>query len=217
MTDYTTLRTAMVDTQVRPSDVTRFQVINAMLTVRREIFVPADQKDVAYAGTSIDLGNGRIVPDPRVLAKMLDALDIGPEDLVLDIGCGLGYSTAVIGQMAEAVIGVEEDESLFREAEANLAAESVDNAVVVNKPLVQGAPEHGPYNVIFVNGAVEQLPETILDQLKEDGRIAAIFLEGSAGHCRVGVKAEGHIAWHTAFDATAPVLPGFAKEPEFVF
>ncbi len=217
MTDFPTLRSAMVDTQVRPSDVTRFQVINAMLTVRREMFVPTDQRDVAYAGMAIDLGNGRIVPDPRILAKMLDGLDIGPGDLVLDVGCGLGYSTAVIAQMAEAVIGLEEDETLAAEAEANLTTESVDNAVVVQGRLAEGAPQHGPYDVICINGAVEFVPDTILDQLKDGGRIAAIFVDGVVGHCRIGAKAEGHVAWRTAFDATAPVLPGFARTPEFVF
>ena len=215
MTDYAALREAMVDSQIRPSDVTRYHVIHAFLTTPREAFVPRDKRPVAYAGEHIPLGGGRVVPDPRVLARLLDALDPGPGDLVLDIGPGLGYSTAVIAAMAEAVIAVESDPALAAEAEAALQAQAVDNAIVVTGPLEAGAPRHGPYDLIVIAGGVEQIPQAIADQLKEDGRIGAIFMEGEAGHCRIGVKRAGAIAWRTAFDATAPVLPGFTREEVF--
>jgi len=215
MVDFATLRTVMVDTQVRPSDVTRLTVIDAMLHVRREVFVPAEKRDVAYAEGEIPLRPGRSVPDPRVLAKMLDVLDPGPEDLVLDIGCGSGYSTAVIGHMAEAVIAVEEDQALAAEAEENLSAESVDNAVVVNAPLAGGAERHGPYDAVFIGGAVEILPDAIAGQLKEGGRIIAIFMQGVSGQCRLGVKAGDRIAWRAVFDAGAQVLPGFERKRGF--
>jgi len=215
MSDYASLRTAMVDCQVRPSDVTKFPIIDAMLTVRREVFVPTSKRDVAYAGTHIELGEGRVVMDPRILAKMLDALDIGPSDLVLMLGCDLGYSTAVVARMAEAVIAVESDADLATEAEANLAAESVDNAVVVSAPLTRGAPKHGPYDVMLFGGAVEMIPPPLLAQLKEGGRVCALFAEGPLGQCRYGVKIGGKVAWRTIFDATAPVLPGFDRRVEF--
>ena len=219
MTDFTALRTAMVDCQIRPSDVTKFPIIDAMLKVRREVFVPARLREVAYAGDHISLGGARVMLDPRVFAKMLDALDICPDELVLDLGCGLGNSTAVIARLAEAVIAVEADEDMAREAESNLAAEQVDNAYVVTAPLAEGAAKHGAYDVIVVNGGVETIPESILAQLKEGGRIGAIWVEKAnsqgGGKCRVGVKTARGVAWHDVFDATAPMVSGFERETEF--
>jgi len=207
----------MVDCQVRPSDVTKYPIIAALLDVPREAFVPADKRDVAYAGEHIMLENGRVVMDPRVLSKMLDFLDISPDELVLDLGAGLGYSTAVIAKMAEAVVAVEEDADMAAEAEASFADHSVDNAAMVTGPIAEGAPKHGPYDVISVNGAIEEMPAAILDQLKLGGRICAIFMDGPAGRCCLGVKTDSGVSWRRAFDATAPVLPGFEKQSEFVF
>jgi protein-L-isoaspartate(D-aspartate) O-methyltransferase len=215
MTDFAALRTAMVDCQVRPSDVTKFPIIDAMLKVRREVFVPAARRDVAYAGAHVPLGGGRVVMDPRVLAKMLDALDITPDELVLEIGAGLGYATAVIARMAEAVIAVEEDADLARDAEANLSEESVDNAVVVTGALTAGAAKHGPYDAMIFGGAVEVLPESLVAQVKDGGRIGAIVVEGGVGRAKIGIVRAGHVAWHSVFDAEAPVLPGFSKEVAF--
>jgi len=205
----------MVDCQVRPSDVTKFPIIDSMLRVPREGFVPASKREVAYAGAHVDLGDGRVVLDPRSLAKMLDFLDIGPEELVLNIGCGLGYESAVIAHMAEAVIAVEEDEHLAAEAEANLLANSADNVVVITGALAEGAAKHGPYDVVVFNGGVETISDAVLAQVKDGGRIAAIFMDGQAGQCRVGLKTGVHVAWRNAFDATAPVLPGMEKVLEF--
>ncbi len=215
MTDFTSLRTAMVNCQVRPSDVTKFPIIKAMLDTRREVFVPDAKRDVAYAGEHVDLGHRRVVLDPRVFGKMLEAVDIGPTDLVLDIGCALGYSTAVMAHMAEAVVAVEQDPDMAAEAEVNLADEAVDNAVVVPADLAKGAGQHGPYDAIVINGAIEVMPDDILAQLKDGGRIVAIFLTGSAGKCRLGLNASGRVTWRNKFDATAPVLPGFERIAEF--
>jgi protein-L-isoaspartate(D-aspartate) O-methyltransferase len=215
MTDYPTLRTAMVDCQIRPSDVTKYPIIEAMLKIRREEFVPSDLRKVAYAGEHIALGGGRVVMDPRVLSKMLDALEIGPDHLVLEIGAGLGYGAAVIGHLAEAVIAVEQDDALAEEAEVKLSDEAVDNAIVIKGALVDGAAKHGPYDVIVLNGGVEVIPEGLSAQLKEGGRIGAVFMHGNAGQCRVGVQTASGLAWRAVFDATAPVLPGFAKSTGF--
>jgi protein-L-isoaspartate(D-aspartate) O-methyltransferase len=215
MPDYAARRVMMVDTQVRPSDVTKYPIIAAMLDIPRERFVPDALREAAYAGHNLAVAPGRELLEPRTLAKMLDALDIGPGELVLDIGTGLGYSAAVIARLAEAVVAVEEDESMAAEAEAALAATGVDNAVVVAAPLAAGAAKHGPYDAIVVQGAVEVLPDAIADQLKEGGRIGCLFLEGALGLCRIGLKHEGRIVWRFAFNATAPVLPGFARAPAF--
>ncbi|MEN8831926.1 rRNA adenine N-6-methyltransferase family protein [Pacificibacter sp.] len=215
MTDFAKLRTMMVDTQVRPSDVTKFPIIEAMLTVARENFVPTALRDAAYVGEHVALGNGRVALDPRVLAKMLDALDIQNDELVLDIGVGLGYSSAVIARMAQAVIAVEEDEALATDAATALADAGADNVVVETAALAAGAPQHGPYDVVVLQGAVEDVPAAILGQVKEGGRICAIFLEGPLGIARMGYKLNGDITWRLAFNATAPVLPGFEAERAF--
>ncbi|WP_417274188.1 protein-L-isoaspartate O-methyltransferase family protein [Celeribacter halophilus] len=215
MPDFTQLRTTMVDTQVRPSDVTKFPIIEAMLTVPRENFVPEEKRAVAYVGDHIDLGNGRVVLDPRILAKMLDALNIENDELVLDLGCGLGYSSAVIARMAQAVVAVEEDEALAEEAAKALVANGSDNVILETGPIAKGEPQHGPYDVVIVQGGVEEMPEDILSQVKEKGRICAIFIDGALGIVRIGYKIDGEITWRMVFNATAPVLPGFEKRAEF--
>jgi len=215
MQDFATRRMMMVDTQVRPNDVTKFPIIEAMLHVPREDFVPAARREAAYIGENVPLEGGRVLLEPRNFAKMLDVLDIQPDDLVLDIGCGLGYSSAVIARMAEAVVAVEEA-ALAGQAESALAAAGADNVAVVEGALAAGSPKHGPYCVILIEGGVEEVPQALLDQLKEGGRIAALFMDGALGTVRIGRKIDGHIGWRDAFNAAAPVLPGFAATKEFV-
>ncbi|MBT8476281.1 MAG: protein-L-isoaspartate O-methyltransferase [Alphaproteobacteria bacterium] len=215
MTDYAARRIMMVDTQVRPSDVTKFPIIEAMLTVPREAFVPSGRREAAYVGENLALGGGRVMLEPRTLAKMLDALDIQPDELVVDIGPGLGYSSAVIARLAEAVVAVEEDEDLASEAETALSEAGADNVALVQGALANGAAKHGPYDVIVVEGAVEEVPQAVIDQLKEGGRVAALFMEGALGVCRVGYRIDGAVTWRFAFNASAPVLPGFEKQKSF--
>lgn len=215
MTDFAHRRRMMVDTQVRPSDVTKFPIIDAMLKVEREKFLPETLQEAAYTGENISLGRGRVMLEPRTLAKMLDALNVTGEELALDIGCAQGYSSAVIARMAQAVVAVEEDEAMASEAESVLASTGVDNVIVHNGPLAKGAAEHGPYDVILIQGGVVKVPDTILDQLKEGGRIACLFMEGALGVVRLGYKTHGRISWRFEFNASAPVLPGFDKEAVF--
>lgn len=217
MTDFAARRRTMVDTQVRPSDVTKYPIIDAMLTVPRELFVPSGRRETAYIGENLPIAPSRVILEPRTLAKMLDALDIKDHELVLDLGAGLGYAAAVLARLAGAVVAIEEDKALAAETEATLAEVGVDNVAVVVAPLTEGAPRHGPYDVILVEGAVEEVPEAILAQLKEGGRIGCLFLDGALGVCRIGYLAEGGMTWRDAFHAAAPVLPGFARRPDFVF
>lgn len=205
----------MVDTQVRPSDVTKYPVLEAMLAVPREEFVPEALREVAYAGAPIVLENGRVILEPRNFAKMLDVLGIESSDLVLDLGCGLGYSAAVIARMADFVVALEDDAAMAADAEQRLNAAGVDNVAVIAGDLNQGAPKHALYDVIMLEGGVEQVPDALLAQLKDGGRIAAIFLEGRAGAVRIGYKHKGHVDWRHAFNASAPVLAGFETETEF--
>lgn len=215
MSDYAARRRTMVDTQVRPSDVTKFPIIDAMLSVPREAFVPQARRETAYVGENLDIGGGRVLLEARTLAKMLDALSIEDDEMVLDVGSALGYSAAVVARLAEAVVALEEDEAMAHEAEAALAEAGADNAAVVTGPLAAGAAKHGPYDVIVIEGAAEEVPAAILDQLKEGGRIACLFMEGTLGVCRIGRKHDGHVSWRFVFNASAPVLPGFEKARAF--
>ena len=130
MTDFSTRRRVMVDSQVRPSDVTKFPIIEAMLSVPREVYVPEAQAEAAYVSECVDLGEGRVLLEPRTFSKMLDALNLQNGELVLDLGCGLGYSSAVIARMVDAVVAVEEDAAMAADAQANLSGNDVDNAAV---------------------------------------------------------------------------------------
>ena len=215
MTDFAARRRMMVDTQIRPSDVTRFPVIDAFLRVPREAFVPESRLEAAYVEENLSLGEARVILEPRTMAKLVDALALGPEDLVLDVGSGLGYSAAILSRLAGTVVALEEDEEMAREAEATLAAHGHDNAAVVAGPLAEGASRHGPYDAILIEGAVEALPQAIEEQLAEGGRIGAIFMDGALGEARIGRKHDGRIGWRLAFNAAAPVLPGFAAPRGF--
>ena len=206
----------MVDTQVRPSDVTKFPIIDAMLAVPREAYVPPGLREAAYIGENLGLGGGRILLDPRIFAKLLDALDIQPADVVLDLGCGLGYSTAVLARLADFVFGIEEDPAMAAEAQMILTEHGVDNASVECRALVAGTPTCAPFDIIIIEGAVEVLPPALIDQLKDGGRIGCVFAEGALGVARIGHKDQGRIDWRYAFNASAPVLPGFARASGFV-
>lgn len=215
MTDTAQLRTMMVDTQVRPSDVTKFPIIEAMLTVPRDLYVPDDRREVAYADLQIPLGGDRVMLDPRAMGKMLDMVNITPADLVLVVGAGGGYGVALAARLGQAVIGIEDDPALAAEAEAALAQDGVDNAVITTAPLTDGDAAHGPYDVILIEGGIETLPDALAAQLKEGGRIGVIVMDGVLGVARLGIKTGNVISWRDVFNATAPVLPGFAKKRAF--
>jgi len=217
MTDFAAVREAMVDGQVRPSDVTLYPVIEAMLTVPREDYVPEALREVAYIGDHLPLAERRVVLDARVMAKMLETLAIQPNELVLDIGAGLGLSSALIAHLSEAVIALESEEALAKDAETQLANHGVDNAIVETGPLSEGAAKHGPYDVIAIEGGVGEVPQPVIDQLKTGGRIAAIMMDGALGRCMLGRKTENGMDWRWSFDAVAPVLPGFEKRTIFAF
>jgi protein-L-isoaspartate(D-aspartate) O-methyltransferase len=205
----------MVDTQVRPSDVTKFPIIDAMLSVPREAYVPDDQKEAAYVGENLALAGDRVILEPRTFAKLLDILDIQPNEVVLDLGAGLGYSTAVLAHIADFVVGVEAHSELATDAQATLSEQGVDNAAIMEGPLNEGAEKSGPYDVVILQGSAEVVPDAILAQIKDGGRIAALFAEGALGVARIGYKLDGRINWRDAFNANAPVLSGFEKKEAF--
>jgi protein-L-isoaspartate(D-aspartate) O-methyltransferase len=217
MIDFESARRAMVDCQVRPSDVTRLPIIEAMLWAPRERFAPRAHRPVAYADAQIPLAPRRVLLDPRTFAKMLDAADIAPGDLVLDVGSGWGYSAAVLSRLAAAVVALEELPEAVAAAPDLLAALQVDNVIVEKGPLAEGAPASGPYDVILVEGGVERTPEALTDQLKDGGRLLAIEVSGPIGRCTVWTRTGDALSARRVFDAMAPVLPGFDVAPSFTF
>jgi protein-L-isoaspartate(D-aspartate) O-methyltransferase len=206
----------MVDTQIRPADITKFPIIDAMLKVRREMFVPDQMRQTAYTDSIVYLGGDRIVLDPRSFGKMLDAVNIQGDELVLDIGSGLGYSAAVIGKVCEAVVALEEDDDMASNSETILATEGCLNVAVLQGTLSEGAAKHAPFDVIVIEGAVEEISDELVTQLADGGRIAAIFSQKSQGVLRVGYKTQGKISWRFVCNAYAPVLAGFHKTQSFL-
>lgn len=215
MNEYAAARTAMVDRQVRPSDVTSFPIIEAMLAIPREAFAAPDAKSVAYVDGPLPQGGGRYALEPRVFAKMLDGARIGPDDLILDLAPGLGYSTAVIARMCAAVIAIEPDEALAAAASEALSANDIDNAMVRQGAPADGDPDHGPFDAIFINGAIGEAPQALLDQLKDGGRLVAIRVDGAHGRAEAIVRSGDRFSARRLFDTSAPVIAGFEKEAEF--
>ncbi len=216
MSDNATRRRMMVDNQIRPSDVTKFPIIEAFLSVKREYFVPSENRDMAYVGEHIQIGNNRVILDPRTLAKMLDAVDVTDSELVLDVGASYGYSSAIIAYLAEAVVALESEDKLANEMQNALIEHGIDNVIVEQGPLLDGAASHAPYDVIFLQGGVEFIPEQIVSQLKEGGRMVALFMEGALGSVKIGYKLKERLNWRFAFNAGAPVFSDFEKEKTFI-
>jgi protein-L-isoaspartate(D-aspartate) O-methyltransferase len=220
MIDYELARKTMVDCQVRPNDVTNPDVIQAFLSVPREAFVNAAQKPLAYIDEDLPIsihGAKRFLMEAMSMSKLIQLADVQCDDIVLDIGCGSGYSTAILSKLCSSVVAVECDSGLADQATQILLELSCDNAVVTNGPLEIGLAGEGPYDVIFVGGAVGQLPQTLTDQLKEGGRLVAVEGTGNAGVARVHTLDSGVLAVRTAFNCAVMPLPGFEKTAGFVF
>jgi protein-L-isoaspartate(D-aspartate) O-methyltransferase len=218
MVDFAQARRTMVDSQVRPSDVTDLRLIAAMLDVAREQFVPAAHRAIAYLDMDVPVGEGgRALLKPMVFSKLLQAAGVAEGDRVLDVGCATGYSAAVLARLAGEVVALEEDVALARIAGETLAASGVSNASVVSGPLHDGWQRGAPYDVIVVEGASEVVPAALLAQLKEGGRLVAVIGSGPMGKATIFRSGGGRASGQTLFDATAPLLPGFARPAAFVF
>lgn len=217
MTDFNAARVNMVATQVRANDVTDVRIQEAMGSLPRELFVPRAVRALAYASDSVPIGNGRGLMEPRSFAKLAHAARIQSHDVVLVVGAGSGYDTAVLSRLAETVVAVEEDEDLRREADVVLTRLEIDNAVIVAGMLADGYSEQAPYDVIFVDGAVEAVPEALFAQLKDKGRLAVIEQQGPVGRARIYTRSGTAVSGRTVFDGAAPMLPGFSRAKEFSF
>jgi len=221
MIDFAAARRMMVDGQVRTSDVTDLRIITAMLELPRERFVPEASADLAYLDLDAPAASGgeqaRRLLKPMVLAKMVQAAAAKASDHVLDVGCASGYSSALLGRLASSVIALEEEETLVRLARENLKAVGADNVTVVAGPLTQGWQGGAPYDVIFLNGATEIAPQALTRQLKDGGRLVGVLGRAPTGQAMLYRSVGGDVSGWPIFDAAAPVLPGFAAPPEFVF
>jgi protein-L-isoaspartate(D-aspartate) O-methyltransferase len=210
-------RAAMVDSQLRTNDVTDTGIIKAMGEIARERFVPAAMTPVAYMEGYVPLGAGRVLLDARCFGKLVQLAAIRAGDRVLDVACGTGYSTVVLSHLAAHVTGLEEDAELARTAESNLKTLGIGNAEIVHGPLAQGLPDKAPFDVILLNGASEIMPDALLAQIEDGGRLVCVMRQGAAGQGCLFLKHDGAIGKRAAFDAQLPVLPGFKKELGFVF
>ncbi len=217
MTNDVQSRETMIDTQVRPNDVTDRRIHTALMDVARETFLPRSRHAMANAEVEHETAEGRYMWRPRDFAKLVQAVDLKSDETVLDIAPGTGYSSAILAHLCAAVVGLEADEALASAASERLDALNIDNADVVSGDLKSGLPDQGPYDAVFVNGAVERVPEAWIKQLKDGGRLAVVVREGRASHGRVYTRTGDTFAFRSVFDAAPPALPGFEAESTFQF
>jgi protein-L-isoaspartate(D-aspartate) O-methyltransferase len=217
MSDFAAARTKMVDSQLRTENVTDYDILAAMSDIPRERFVPAGQGRLAYVDRDVPIAAARYLMEPAPFARLLQIAEVGRSDIVLDVGCGTGYSAAVLARLADSVVALESDADLAGSASATLMDLGVANAAVVTGPLEEGYPSEGPFDVIVVEGAVEVVPDALLSQLKEGGRLVAVVGYGRAAAAKVFTRSAGEVGSRDAFDAAVMPLPGFRKPQAFVF
>jgi protein-L-isoaspartate(D-aspartate) O-methyltransferase len=215
---YAFVRQNMVESQLRTNQIVDAAVIGAMRTVPRELFVPKPLRGIAYLDESVDLGAGRALMEPLAFACMVQAAAIGPADVVLDVGCATGYSAAVLSRLASAVVALESDIDMATRTSALLGELKIDNVAVVPGPFIDGDAQHGPYQVIVVEGAVARIPEKLLAQLAPGGRLVTVLAMGTQlGHITVVARVGDGFSRRTVGEATVPALPGFQAKAAFIF
>ena len=218
MIDYAAARLNMVEGQIRANQVTDPAITGAFAAVPRELFVPPHLRGIAYVDEDLRLTGERYLMEPMVLARLLQLADIGPNDLVLDVGAATGYSSAVIARLGCAVVSLESEPDLAADAARLFAELGADNVVAAKGPLRDGYPKQAPYNVILLEGAVDEIPASLSDQLAEGGRLVAVVRgERGLGRGMLFLREGGLFSGRAVFDAATPLLPGFAREPGFVF
>lgn len=221
MTGFSTARQYMVDGQVRPSDVTDDRILEAMLSVPREVFVPASKQALAYLDLDLDVTEGgavsRCLITPALLARMLQAAEIKASDRVLVVGCATGYAAAIVARFAAEVRATESDPALAAKATAAFAQLGIQNATVKTAAAADGDAAGAPYDVIVLNGATEIVPTGLFGQLKEGGRLVGVFGLTPPPLATLVTHSHGDFGHRELFDATAPVLPGLERLPAFVF
>lgn len=221
MSGFSTARQKMVDGQVRPSDVTDIRILDAMLAVPREAFVPPNQRALAYLDLDLDVGEGApskgFLIKPVVTAKMLQAAEIKETDNVLVVGCATGYAAAIVAKLAGQVTATEGDPALAAKAKDAVAGLGLANVTVRAAAAADGDPASAPYDVILLNGATELVPERLYGQLREGGRLVGVFAMTQPQRATIVTRSHGDFGSRALFDAAVPVLPGLERLPAFVF
>ncbi len=223
MENFTAARTKMVDNQLRTQSVTDYGVLAAMGTVPREQFLPPASRALAYIDSDLAIkaatpgSPARYMMEPAPLARLMQLAEVDKADVVLVVGCGTGYAAAVLARLADSVVALEEDADLAAQASEVLAELGVDNVAVVTGSLEAGYPSEAPYDVIFVDGAVEVVPVTLTDQLKDDGRLVAVVGYGRSAAATLFRRSGSDLGSRAAFDADVQPLPGFHRPKAFVF
>ena len=218
-THFIQARQTMVDCQIRPTKVTDETIIDAFATVPREAFVGRNQRAIAYVDEDLPLPGGRCMMEPMVLARLIQALTISKDDTVLVVGAATGYGTAIMARLAGSVIAVETRTQMVEKAQETLVSIGTDNAVAIKGRLTEGFANEGPYDAILIEGGVETMPERILAQLGNGGRLVAVWRpEGAAvGIASIWTKAGNDFVRKPLFDAQVPVLDEFRCKREFKF
>ncbi|MDI4231554.1 protein-L-isoaspartate O-methyltransferase [Bradyrhizobium sp. 31Argb] len=221
MSGFSTARQKMVDGQVRTSDVTDARILDAMLAVPREAFVPDSKRALAYLDLDLDVSEGgatkRYLITPAVMAKMLQAAEINSTDRVLVVGCATGYAAAVVAHLAGEVFATESEPTLADQAKAALAGAGAANVTVHAAPAAKGDAADAPFDVIFLNGATEIVPQELFEQLREGGRLVGVFALSQPQRAAIVTHTHGDFGHRPLFDAVAPLLPGLERVPAFVF
>jgi protein-L-isoaspartate(D-aspartate) O-methyltransferase len=221
MSGFSTARQKMVDGQVRPSDITDSRIIDAMLAVPREAFVPENQRALAYLDLDLEVSEGasakRFLIKPVVTAKMLQAAEIMDTDKVLVVGCATGYTAALAAKLAGQVMATESDPSLAAKAGGVLAQIGLGNVTVQVAAAAEGDTAQAPFDVIVLNGATEITPDRLYRQLKDGGRLVGVFAMTQPPRAAIVTRSHDDFGHRALFDATAPVLPGLERLPAFVF
>jgi protein-L-isoaspartate(D-aspartate) O-methyltransferase len=216
--NYQTVRTNMVESQVRTNKVTDPVLIDALSSVPRELFVPAGMRGIAYVDEDLPLGDGRFLVEPMVLARLLQAAALQPTDRLLEIGCGTGYATAIAAHLAGQVIGLESASGHARRARELLASLKLGNAEIIEAPLPGGVPARGPFDVILVSGAVAEIPQALCVQLVDGGRLLAVVKRATGlGEATLVLRTAETFSSRILFDAATPMLPEFEARERFVF
>ena len=220
MADFAQQRANMVDSQVRPSDVTDRRIPRAMLDVPRELYVPAAKRAIAYMDDPIVVGEtqgtARHLMAPRQLAKLLQHMDVGADAAVLDVGAATGYAAAVLARMARSVVALEVDPALAERAASTLRQAGTANVTVETGLLTAGLPSRAPYDAILVEGGLIDVPAALLDQLKDGGRLVAVRVRNGVGKATLWRRYAMQFDHRELFDASAIILPGFEKPAGFV-
>ena len=208
--DYATARAAMVESQLRPQGVTDPGVLKAMGSIEREKFLPSHTRPLAYVDRAVAMGDRRYLAAPAVLGQLLTQMmpEVGQRALV--VGAGTGYSAAVLAAMGLDVVALESSPELIA-----LGREA--GVTFVESPLEAGYRKGAPYQQILFDGAVEYLPDVIVDQLADGGRLGAPLIERGVTRLVIGRKAGGAFGYLSVGDAGVPALPGFQRPPTFTF